>query len=129
MSPGVPLPGPEDSPFELKDIAGKGKGLVATRSIFPGTLIISEAPLFTTASLKNPSTFEKDLGAIVRSLSKEGQRAFLSLHNNNPGKEPFSNIVRSNGYPLGPNSEVGGVFPVIARVSKSTGGRDPDASK
>jgi hypothetical protein len=82
-------------------------------------LILTDPPLFTTASLSNPATFEKDLGAIVKGLSKEGQRAFLSLHNNNPGANPFSNIVRSNGYPLGPNSEVGAIFPLVARLNHS----------
>ena len=103
--------------YVLQPVEGKGKGLIATRAIKPGELILSEPPLFTTASLSNPATFEKDLGAIVKGLSKEGQRAFLSLHNNNPGANPFSNIVRSNGYPLGPNSEVGAIFPLVARLN------------
>jgi hypothetical protein len=103
--------------YILQPIPGKGKGLISTRAIKPGELILSEPPLFTTASLSNPATFEKDLGAIVKGLSKEGQRAFLSLHNNNPGADPFSNIVRSNGYPLGPNSEVGAIFPLVARLN------------
>lgn len=103
--------------YVLQPIPGKGKGLIATRAIKPGELILSEPPLFTTASLTDPATFEKDLGAIVKGLSKDGQRAFLSLHNNNPGANPFSNIVRSNGYPLGPNSEVGAIFPLVARLN------------
>jgi hypothetical protein len=103
--------------YTLQPIPGKGKGLIATRAISQGELILSEPPLFTTASLSDPATFEKDLGAIVKALPKEGQRAFLSLHNNNPGADPFSNIVRSNGYPLGPNSEVGAIFPLVARLN------------
>ena len=114
-----PAPTLDPTSCILKDIPGKGKGLVVSQSISTGTLIVSEPPLFTTESLKDASSFENDLGAIVRSLSKEGQRAFLALHNNRPGSEPFSNIVRSNGYPLGPNSEVGGVFPLIARINHS----------
>lgn len=106
-------------PFVLQDVPGKGKGLIATENIEPGTLILAEEPLFTTGSLSDPATIEKDLGAIVRSLPKESQRAFLSLHNNNPGLEPFSNIVRSNAYPLGPSSEVGGLFPLVARINHS----------
>lgn len=106
-------------PFVLRDISGKGKGLITTEDLEPGALIFSEKPLFTTESLSNAATIEKDLGAIVRSLSKDDQRAFLSLHNNNPGPEPFTNIVRSNGYPLGPASEVGGVFPLVARINHS----------
>lgn len=108
-----------EEPFVLRDIPGKGKGLVAAKDLEPGSLILSEPPLFTTESLSNAATIEKDLGTIVRSLPKEGQRAFLSLHNNNPGPEPFSNIIRSNGYPLGPDSEIGGVFPLVARINHS----------
>lgn len=86
----------ENAVFVLQDVPGKGKGLIATEDLEPGTLILAEKPLFTTESLSDPATIEKDLGSIVRSLPKEGQRSFLSLHNNNPGAEPFSNIVRSN---------------------------------
>lgn len=106
-------------PFTIQPIPGKGKGLVATQTVKPGETILTEPPLFTTASLSNPATFEKDLGSIVKSLPKDGQRAFLSLHNNNPGSDPFTNIVRSNGYPLGPNSDVGAIFPLVARLNHS----------
>jgi hypothetical protein len=108
---------PATEAYVLQPIPGKGKGLIATRALKQGDLILSEPPLFTTASLTNPATFEKDLGAIIKGLPKDGQRAFLSLHNNNPGADPFSNIVRSNGYPLGPNSEVGAIFPLVARLN------------
>lgn len=113
------LPSPED-PFTIEAIPSKGKGLVASRPIAAGTRLISEPPLFTTASLTDAATIEKDLGAIIRALPREGQRAFLSLHNNFPGQPaPFSNIVRSNGYPLGPSSDVGGLFPLVARLNHS----------
>ncbi|KAK9426737.1 putative SET domain-containing protein [Seiridium unicorne] len=116
----VPTGLPDTDLFTIESVPSKGKGLIASKPIPAGTLLISEPPLFTTASLTNADTIEKDLGVIVRSLPKEGQRAFLSLHNNFPGQpNPFSNIIRSNGYPLGPNSEVGGIFPLIARLNHS----------
>jgi hypothetical protein len=102
--------------FTLVPIPGKGKGLIATTRIPAGTCLISESPLFTTSQL-DPSNIERSIMLIIKSLPKEKQRAFLSLHNNNPGKEPFSNIVRSNGYPLGPSSEDGGIFLNIARIN------------
>lgn len=105
--------------YALKDIPGKGKGLVASQALVPGALIIDEPPLFTTESLENPATIEKDLGAIVKSLPKKDQISFLSLHNNYPGKNPFSNIIRSNGYPLGPSSDIGGIFLETARINHS----------
>jgi hypothetical protein len=102
--------------FSLVSIPGKGKGLIATQRITAGTCLISESPLFTTSEIKTPNV-ELELMRIIKALPKEKQRAFLSLHNNNPGKEPFSNIVRSNGYPLGPSSEAGGIFLNIARIN------------
>ncbi|TID12727.1 hypothetical protein E2P81_ATG10114 [Venturia nashicola] len=119
---------PEQSPleeiartdlFNLEPIPGKGKGLIAAQAIPAGTCLISENPLFTTAEIKS-NDVERELVRIVKALPKDSQRAFLSLHNNSPGgKEPFSNIVRSNGYPLGASSEIGGIFPNIARINHS----------
>ncbi|RFU29990.1 hypothetical protein B7463_g6374, partial [Scytalidium lignicola] len=110
---------PEPEYFKIEDIPGKGKGVIAIQDISPGTCIFREQPLFTTASLTSTATQERDLASIVRSLPKGSQRAFLSLYNNNPGKEPLSNIVRTNAYPLGPGSSIGAIFPVIARFNHS----------
>ncbi|KAI1871694.1 hypothetical protein JX265_005680 [Neoarthrinium moseri] len=116
----VPTGLPDTDLFTLESIPSKGKGLVAAKPISAGTLLISEPPLFTTASLTDADNIEKDLGRIIRGLPKEGQRAFLALHNNFPGQpNPFSNIIRSNGYPLGPSSDVGAIFPLIARLNHS----------
>ncbi|KAF2173791.1 hypothetical protein M409DRAFT_62048 [Zasmidium cellare ATCC 36951] len=107
------------APYTLKDMPGKGKGLVASDQLLRGTCVIDEAALFTTESLQNPAAIERDLGGIVKSLPKKDQTSFLSLHNNYPGKNAFSNIVRSNGYPLGPSSEIGGIFLETARINHS----------
>lgn len=110
----------QTSLFEQQDIPGKGKGLVAKCDINPGTILISEPPLFTTESLEDANTIEKDLAGIIKVLPKDDQRAFLLLHNNFKGEpNPFSNIVRSNGYPLGPSSEIGGIFPLVSRINHS----------
>jgi len=105
--------------YDLRAVPGRGKGLIATQPIAAGTQIISEAPLFTTESLTSLATQERDLAVLVRALPKESQRALLLLHNNNPGSEPFSNIVRSNAYPLGPSSNIGAIFPTVARINHS----------
>ncbi|PSS28173.1 hypothetical protein M430DRAFT_32646 [Amorphotheca resinae ATCC 22711] len=105
--------------WRLETIPGKGKGLVATGDISPGTLILSDAPLITTDVIKSIESTEQDLARALKALPKESQRAYLSLHNNYPGKNPLSNIVRSNGYPLGPGSDVGGVFANVSRINHS----------
>ncbi|KAL3418128.1 set domain-containing protein 5 [Phlyctema vagabunda] len=106
--------------FSIQEIRGKGKGVVASQTIAPGTCIVSEAPLFTTENITSIETTERDLSKELKGLSKEAQRAFLSLHNNYPGEgQPISNIVRSNAYPLGPSSGVGAIFLTIARINHS----------
>jgi hypothetical protein len=105
--------------WRLETIPGKGKGLIASKDIVPGTLILSDAPLLKTDVITSMETVERDLARALKALPKGHQRAFLSLHNNYPGKNPLSNIIRSNGYPLGPGSDVGGVFPNLSRVNHS----------
>jgi hypothetical protein len=105
--------------WTLSPIPGKGKGLIASKDISRGTLVLSDAPLLKTDVITSMETVEKDLVRALKVLPKDHQRAFLSLHNNYPGKNPLSNIIRSNGYPLGPGSEVGGVFPNLSRINHS----------
>jgi hypothetical protein len=100
-------------------IPGKGKGVISSVDIKPGKLLISEPPLLTTECITSIESTERDLAQALRGLPKESQRAFLSLHNNYPGKNPLSNIIRSNGYPLGPGSDVGGIFANISRINHS----------
>ncbi|TAQ88357.1 hypothetical protein B7494_g3300 [Chlorociboria aeruginascens] len=109
----------ESELYTIEPVAGKGKGMIAQKTIQPGTLMLSESPLFTTEDILSIETTEKDLARTLRALPKASQRAFLSLHNNFPGKEPISNIVRSNAYPLGPSSGVGAIFLTIARINHS----------
>ncbi|KAG9233977.1 hypothetical protein BJ875DRAFT_462863 [Amylocarpus encephaloides] len=106
--------------WKIEDISGKGKGVIALKSITPGTLLISEAPIFTTEIITALSTADSDIAKHLRTLPKDKQRAFLSLHNNFPGqKGPLTNILKSNGYPLGAGSEVGGIFENISRINHS----------
>jgi hypothetical protein len=70
--------------------------------------------------IQSIETTEQDLARALKALPKDSQRAYLSLHNNFVGeKSPLSNIVRSNGYPLGPGSDIGGVFALISRINHS----------
>lgn len=104
--------------YSLESIPGKGKGLVADRNISRGTRIISENPLFVVSSLKNHSSLEKLIASKLKQLSKDQQRAFLSLHNNYPGTiTPFAGIVRTNALPLGPGASDGGLFLECSRIN------------
>ncbi|KAF2703655.1 SET domain-containing protein [Pleomassaria siparia CBS 279.74] len=104
--------------FEINDIPGKGRGLIARSNISKGTRILCERPLFTVPSME-PSLLELVLAARLKALPKASQRQFLSLHNRSPGKYPFSNIFNTNALPCGSGSVVGGVYPTICLINHS----------
>lgn len=108
--------------WKLKDIPGKGQGLVVTRDIAPGTLLISEAPILTTDCVTSfdMDDTERDIATALSKLSLPAQKSFKSLHNNfSDSKHPLSGIVQSNAYPLGAGADVGGVFADISRINHS----------
>lgn len=104
--------------FEVNDIPGKGKGLVARFNISKGTRILCEKPLLTVRPMP-PEELERTVAAKLKALSKAEQRQFLSLHNNSPGKYPFGGIVRTNALPCGAGSSVGGVYPTACLINHS----------
>ncbi len=106
--------------WEIRDMPGKGKGLVAIKDITPGTLIISESPLLTTEGISSsdPEASEAHLATSFSSLSLKQQDAYMALHNNHSEtdpKRPLSGIMKSNGYPMGGGH--GGVCEIIARIN------------
>ncbi|KAI0994927.1 hypothetical protein K3495_g13254 [Podosphaera aphanis] len=110
--------------WKVQETPGKGFGLIAQQCILPGTLILSEAPLITTACITtlSPTITEFELGKAIDALPAEKREAYFSLHNKHADtdpKHPLAGIVRSNVYPLGVNSNVGGIFQNIARINHS----------
>ena len=105
--------------FEIQTIPGKGQGLVACFNIAKGTRILSENPLLTTSNLSPISLMESNIAMKLKSLPKTQQRQFLSLHNNFPGRYPFSGVVKTNALPCGPNSMIGGIYPTICLINHS----------
>ncbi|KAF2433998.1 SET domain-containing protein [Tothia fuscella] len=87
--------------FEIRDIPGKGKGLIARFDVSTGTQL------------------ETILVAKLKAMPKLSQRQFLSLHNNSPGKYPFSGIFKTNALPCGPGSPIGGVYPTAYFINHS----------
>lgn len=78
--------------FEIKDIPGKGKGLVARSDIPIGTRILCEEPLLIIQPKPNEE-LELLLAAKLKAMPNVSQRQFLSLHNNFPGRYPLSGIM------------------------------------
>ncbi|KAI1134487.1 SET domain-containing protein [Hypoxylon sp. FL0543] len=104
--------------FEVQQIPGKGRGLVALSDIAKGTRIISESPLFTTANMAPPN-LQEAVASKLKALSKEQQRQFLSLHNNFPGRNAFAGIFRTNALPCGCDAIAGGIYPTICLINHS----------
>ena len=117
----IPQTNTEESLYAIRPIPGKGQGLIATSKIHKGTRILSEVPLF-----KVPGD-ELDLKVVndhviraLRSLNKDGQRAFLALHNAyEKCPSPFLGIARTNVLPLGSEAREGGLFLEASRINHS----------
>ncbi|KAG9237930.1 hypothetical protein BJ875DRAFT_452458 [Amylocarpus encephaloides] len=62
---------------------------------------------------------ESSIATKLKALTKEAQQSFLSLHNNYPGKYPFSGIVKTNALPCGAGAVVGGVYPTLCFINHS----------
>jgi hypothetical protein len=105
--------------FDIREIPGKGKALIARFNIAQGKRILLEKPLFTTPNLLPPAVMEKNLATKLKALSKIEQRQFLSLHNNFPGKHLFSGIIKINALPCGPDSVISGIYPTICLINHS----------
>ncbi|KAF2449697.1 hypothetical protein P171DRAFT_336698, partial [Karstenula rhodostoma CBS 690.94] len=104
--------------FEIKDITGKGKGLVARCDISKGLQILCEKPLFTARSTQF-NDIESMLARKLGTLPKDVQRQFLSFHNHSTGKNPFTNTFKTNALPCGVGSAVGAIYPTICRINHS----------
>ncbi|SPO04399.1 uncharacterized protein DNG_07084 [Cephalotrichum gorgonifer] len=75
-------------PYVIREVPGKGKGLIATRKITRGTRILAEEPIIkaprSKAAIIGRGFTDFDLtlvGKQVKALDKEKRRAFLALHN------------------------------------------------
>lgn len=106
--------------YEIQDVPGKGKGLVATRAIPKGTRILSEKPIITvpehtTMSSEQLATL---ISKQVDALSKNHQQEFLALHNihtfNDVGQK-YLGIIRTNGLPA--NDGEAGIFLQACRIN------------
>jgi hypothetical protein len=104
--------------FEVKEIPGKGRGLVARLDIAMGTRILCEKPLLTAPSMP-PNQVETYLAAKLKALPKASQRQILSLHNKSPGKFPFTNTFKTNALPCGLDSLTGALYPTICLINHS----------
>ncbi|KAL8668533.1 MAG: hypothetical protein Q9168_006837 [Polycauliona sp. 1 TL-2023] len=107
--------------YALRDVPGKGKGLVATCTIPKGTRILSEEPIIAVA--RNPPTNKQSQASIcqqVEALDQHQRQAFLSMYNIHPYKdfaEQCHGIIRTNGLPHGVEEDEAGIFLEACRIN------------
>ena len=110
-----------DRLYAIEPILGKGQGLIATSKILKGTRILSEPPIFKVP--RHATDTRAVEGVIIKelkSLTRDQQRAFFSLHNAyGSSHSPFLGIARTNVLPLGSGALEGGLFLEASRINHS----------
>ncbi|KAF2679583.1 SET domain-containing protein [Lentithecium fluviatile CBS 122367] len=109
------------SMYALRDVPGKGKGLVAIENIPKGTRILSEQPVITTPERQRDNEWLKThISQQVDSLSEHQRQSFLSMHNLYPYQnvaEQSLGIIRTNSLPIEADGIGGGVFLEACRIN------------
>ncbi len=107
--------------YALRDVLGKGKGLVAIEKISKGTRILSEEPIITVPRNELASDqLRISICQQVDALSEHQRRAFLSMHNIHGYRnaaEQYLGIVRTNALPIEINGSEGGIFLEACRIN------------
>ncbi|RYP47922.1 hypothetical protein DL768_006077 [Monosporascus sp. mg162] len=116
--------------FEIRSQAGKKMGVVARCDIAKGTRILCEKPLLITQNMRLKMLGEGGVAAVkLKTLTKQQQRQFLSLHNNNfPVRYPLfggGTFKTPHATPPGagknspppPPPPLGAVYPTIGLIN------------
>jgi hypothetical protein len=109
------------SMYALKDVPGKGKGLVAIENISKGTRILSELPVITTPMRQRDSKWLKaHISQQIDSLDETQRQLFFSMYNRYPYEnvvEQSFGILRTNSLPIEDNGIRGGIFLEACRIN------------
>ncbi|KAG5988489.1 hypothetical protein E4U52_006538 [Claviceps spartinae] len=111
-----------DAPlYEIKELSGKGRGLMARVCIPKGTRILVEKPLVIAASqISSVTAMEKDIGNQLRQLSEKKAGQFFCLHNSFRGVlPPFTGTVQTNALACGEGSSTGAVYPTLCLINNA----------
>ncbi|XWX00673.1 hypothetical protein V2A60_008774 [Cordyceps javanica] len=105
----------------MREIPGKGKGIVATTKIPKGTRILAESPLFIVQKKQpNPQVAGVDICREIERLSDKQKQDFFALHNSHENRHiPELGICKTNALPLGSDATEGGLFLQASRINHS----------
>jgi hypothetical protein len=105
--------------YVVREVQGKGLGLVAIKKIPQGTRILSESPLFRVPrSTGSQQRLAVSLSKTASALSHDQQQAFFALQNSFKDETTRElGLVRTNALPLGSNAQEGGIFLEASRIN------------
>jgi hypothetical protein len=105
--------------YALRDVPGKGRGLIAIEKISKGTRILSEEPAITVPHNEPDSEqLRTSICQQVDALSEYQRQAFLSMHNIHTygnAAEQYLGIIRTNALPA--DGIDGGIFLEACRIN------------
>jgi hypothetical protein len=104
---------------EIRDIPGKGQGLVSTTFIPKGTRVLSESPILKIPrSSSNIDVVDKLIKEQVDTLGSTQREAFFKLFNAHSDKYTQTmGITKTNALPLGSSASEGGIFLKASRIN------------
>ncbi|KAF4338330.1 SET domain protein [Fusarium beomiforme] len=101
----------------LREIAGKGNGLIATQKIIKGTRILSEEPIIRVPEdVTDRPALRASIRRQVDALPSDKRQAFLAMCNIYPGdaNSQYLGIIRTNALPMDNGS---GIFLAACRIN------------
>jgi hypothetical protein len=107
----------EEPMTDLREVPGKGQGLIATRRILKGTRILSEAPIIKVPEdITDSPALRASIRKQVDKLTLDQRKAFLAMCNIYPGDATSQSlgIIRTNALPMDDGS---GIFLVACRIN------------
>ncbi|CAK9047352.1 unnamed protein product [Durusdinium trenchii] len=103
------------SPFEIRDVPGKGLGAVAVRDLAEGELVIEERPPITFVDAPN---WEEKIQKQFETLPKKTQEALMSLHDTEEPKT-LTGIFNTNSIGCYSESLDGSLCVLVSRFNHS----------
>jgi hypothetical protein len=106
-----------DLMYALREVPGKGKGLVATQMIPMGTRILCEEPLIRVPEFASDiQSLRASVVEQVEALTPPQRQAFLSMHNIYADDTDLG-IIITNALPIGDRMGEAGIFLDACRVN------------
>ncbi|KAK8900780.1 hypothetical protein QC760_010544 [Botrytis cinerea] len=109
-----------DLMYTLREVPGKGKGLIATRMIPMGTCILSEEPIIRVPEAAlDIQSLQTSIHEQVNALTPEQRQDFLSMHNIHASDAVplYLGIIQTNALPIGDYVREVGIFLDACRIN------------